>query len=76
MDTRLHPSTLAVRTAATKHPALFDFEALIREVERYLLAVDAFRAAGREPTWRAEFSSPPSVMQLSSAADSLRFDRG
>jgi hypothetical protein len=28
--------------------------ALIREIERYLAAIDAFRAMGCEPRWRAE----------------------
>ena len=29
-------------------------EALIPEIERYLAAVEAFRAEGCEPRWRAE----------------------
>ena len=29
-------------------------EALIREIERYLAAVEAYRAVGCEPRWRAE----------------------
>lgn len=29
-------------------------ETLFREIVRYLAAVDAFRAAGYEPTWRPE----------------------
>ena len=28
-----------------------DIEALLEEIRRYLAAVDAFRAAGCEPTW-------------------------
>jgi hypothetical protein len=28
-----------------------DIAALIEEIQRYLAAVDAFRAAGCEPTW-------------------------
>jgi hypothetical protein len=31
-----------------------DLDALLREVARYLAAVDAFRAHGHEPTWRPE----------------------
>jgi hypothetical protein len=30
-----------------------DIAALIEEIQRYLAAVDAFRAAGCEPTWQA-----------------------
>ena len=33
---------------------LFDIEALIEEIERYLAAVDAFRQAGCRLTWRRE----------------------
>jgi hypothetical protein len=31
--------------------------ALIDEIERYLAAVEAFRAAGCEPTWRTDLRS-------------------
>jgi hypothetical protein len=31
-----------------------DVEALMLEVQRYLVAVDAFRAEGREPRWSPE----------------------
>jgi len=31
---------------------------LLAEVERYLAAVDTFRAAGHEPTWLPESVSP------------------
>jgi len=31
-----------------------DLEALLDEIRRYLAAVDAFRAAGCEPIWRAD----------------------
>ncbi len=34
-----------------------DVVKLLSEVERYLAAVDAFRAEGREPAWRSEFHS-------------------
>ena len=30
---------------------IFDIETLIAEIERYLAAVEAFRAAGYEPRW-------------------------
>ena len=35
-----------------------DIAALIEEIERYLAAVDAFRAAGCGPTWRPDPSVP------------------
>jgi hypothetical protein len=31
-----------------------DITALVEEIRRYLAAVEAFRALGCEPTWRAE----------------------
>lgn len=31
-----------------------DITALVEEIHRYLAAVDAFRAAGCEPTWRTD----------------------
>jgi hypothetical protein len=31
-----------------------DITALVEEIGRYLAAVDAFRAAGCEPTWRPD----------------------
>jgi hypothetical protein len=34
--------------------ALFDIDELIREIERYLAAVDVFRNEGQEPSWRSE----------------------
>ena len=36
-----------------------DIEALIREAERYLAAVEVFRAEGCEPSWRLEPQLPP-----------------
>ena len=33
-----------------------DVEGLIAEVERYLAAIDTFRAAGCEPHWRFEYT--------------------
>ena len=35
-----------------------DITALIEEIERYLAAVDAFRAAGSRPTWRPDPAAP------------------
>jgi hypothetical protein len=34
--------------------AHIDAEALVAEIARYLAAVEAFRAAGYEPSWRLE----------------------
>jgi hypothetical protein len=34
--------------------ATIDAKLLIQEVERYLAAVEVFRAEGREPSWRRE----------------------
>jgi hypothetical protein len=31
-----------------------DITALVEEIHRYLAAVDAFRSAGCEPTWRPD----------------------
>jgi hypothetical protein len=33
-----------------------DIAALIDEIRRYLAAVEAFRAAGCEPTWRPDLA--------------------
>jgi hypothetical protein len=35
-----------------------DIAALMREIARYLAAVDAFRAAGHEPSWLPEPGVP------------------
>jgi hypothetical protein len=35
-----------------------DIAALMEEIERYLAAVDAFRAAGCRPTWRTDPAVP------------------
>jgi hypothetical protein len=40
-----------------KEQARIDPEAMIREVTRYLAAVDTFRAANCEPIWRPELES-------------------
>ena len=32
-----------------------DITELVEEIRRYLAAVDAFRAAGCEPTWHTDF---------------------
>jgi hypothetical protein len=34
--------------------ALFDIDELIREIELYLAAVEAFRNEGLEPSWSTE----------------------
>ena len=34
-------------------------EDLVTEVQRYLAAVDVFRAVDCEPTWRSESAHPP-----------------
>jgi hypothetical protein len=38
----------------TVSPTRTDVQALLREVTRYLAAVDAFRAEGCEPSWQGE----------------------
>jgi len=43
-----------------------DSKGLIEEIARYLAAVDAFRAEGREPIWRRERF--PEVMRPTVAA--------
>jgi hypothetical protein len=35
-----------------------DITALVEEIQRYLAAVDAFRAAGCRPTWRTVPAAP------------------
>jgi hypothetical protein len=35
-----------------------DIAALVDEIQRYLAAVDAFRAAGCRPTWRTDPAVP------------------
>ena len=41
--------------SATDHPTeTIAVEALMSEIERYLAAVDAFRAEGCNPRWRPE----------------------
>ena len=39
---------------AVRMASAIDIEKLVREIERYLAAVDAFRAAGCSPEWRFE----------------------
>jgi hypothetical protein len=45
-----------------------DPEALVAEVTRYLGVVDAFRAAGCEPTWRPELEPTGASVALQHAA--------
>jgi hypothetical protein len=40
--------------APTHHTEDLAIEALLSEIERYLAAVDAFRAEGCNPRWRPE----------------------
>ena len=40
--------------AETKRSDATAIEELLREVERYLAAVDEFRRQGRDPRWRSE----------------------
>ena len=49
--TRLTRLTRGPSVAAMTYE--IDIAALIEEIRRYLAAVDAFRAAGCEPTWQA-----------------------
>ncbi|HEX3056840.1 MAG TPA: hypothetical protein VHP82_11960 [Gaiellaceae bacterium] len=58
-----------------------DADRLIREVQRYLRAVEAFRAEGHEPSWRAEQPAPagtPSPRRLLSGSTTAlgRLDPG
>ena len=46
-----------------------DVDALIAEVERYLAAVEIFRAAGCEPRWRFEY--PPTGLTKYDGSDAL-----
>jgi hypothetical protein len=39
---------------ATGTEARLDLDRLMTELRRYLVAVEAFRAEGREPVWRRE----------------------
>jgi hypothetical protein len=50
---------------------LIDIEALAEEVDRYLAAVDLFRAEDCEPTWRVE-SQPESMRPLAGAVSRLQ----
>ena len=40
-----------------------DVEILMRDVWRYLRAVDTFRAEGHEPRWRPEPTGPPPALR-------------
>ncbi len=56
-----------------------DTKTLIDEITRYLAAVDVFRAAGCEPSWRPEASaavSAPMPLAGRLLPGSLRFDVG
>jgi hypothetical protein len=56
----LEPILSAVKDAAWMNDMLdISAEDLVDEITRYLAAVDAFRAEGREPTWRPENVTTP-----------------
>ena len=56
----LEPILSAVEDAGWMNDLLdISAEDLVDEITRYLAAVDAFRAEGREPTWRPENVTPP-----------------
>lgn len=40
--------------ATTTNETAAELDELLREIERYLAAVDEFRRQGREPRWQAE----------------------
>jgi hypothetical protein len=44
---------MASEAPATKRTT--DREQLVREIERYLAAIESFRREGCEPRWRAEY---------------------
>ena len=48
-----------------------DTDSLIAEISRYLTAVDAFRAAGCEPTWQPEAAAQ--TLRLPIAVPALPF---
>lgn len=53
--------------------AVIDSETLIREIARYLAAVDAFRAESCEPTWVPEPCAPTDTQtQAPRARDGAR----
>ena len=51
----------------------FDIEKLMEEINRYLTAVDLFRASGCEPKWRLE--SAASTDSLERSLSDRRDDR-
>ena len=48
------PTVGGMKNATVTTPTRLDVEALLREIRRYLAAVDEFRRLGHEPRWRAE----------------------
>ena len=46
-----------------------DSEALIREITRYLAAVDAFRSERCEPSWRPELVPSEALGNVASSVD-------
>jgi len=51
-----------------------DAESLVEEIARYLGAIDAYRAAGCEPTWRRELPSDASAPLPAVASKTLPSD--
>jgi hypothetical protein len=49
--------------------AHIDSEALIREITRYLAAVDAFRSEQCEPSWRPELVPSEAFVNAASSVD-------
>jgi hypothetical protein len=43
------------------HAPLGDLDELLRDVDRYLAAVDLFRALGHEPIWQCDELIAPSM---------------
>lgn len=52
----------------------FDIDELMEEVDRYLAAVELFRALGCEPGWRAELDSERHPAAAGRAERPLRTD--
>ena len=48
------PSVGGMTTTPTSIPTALDVATLLREIRRYLAAVDEFRRLGCEPRWRPE----------------------
>lgn len=53
---------------------LIDIEALVEEVDRYLAAVDLFRAESCEPTWRPELHQDAPARSVAALSQRLPSD--